>query len=120
MSNMWIEVKGKQCFYCQYPAETIDHYIPLSRGGYKTKPNNQVPACKLCNGTKGNAHPSDFIEFMTFVKEEGSDLHTLSRSQRRMMKYRFQKKTGISIGPAEEMQTIVLSREERLKALANL
>ena len=43
------------CYYCQrrvLPAElTMDHLIPLVRGGKSTK-GNLVPACKECNSKK--------------------------------------------------------------------
>ena len=35
---------------------TIDHVIPLSRGGKNTA-DNRKPAHQLCNRMKGNAHP---------------------------------------------------------------
>ncbi|HJY82796.1 MAG TPA: HNH endonuclease signature motif containing protein [Candidatus Binatia bacterium] len=49
-----------RCFYCQRrfsPAElTMDHLIPLVRGGKSTK-GNLVPACQECNGKKKYALP---------------------------------------------------------------
>ncbi|PIP38587.1 MAG: HNH endonuclease [Desulfobacterales bacterium CG23_combo_of_CG06-09_8_20_14_all_51_8] len=43
------------CHYCQgkFPAKelTMDHIVPLSRGGKSTK-NNVVPCCKVCNTKK--------------------------------------------------------------------
>jgi len=43
------------CYYCQnrfQPTElTMDHIVPLSRGGKSTK-NNVVPCCKKCNSEK--------------------------------------------------------------------
>jgi 5-methylcytosine-specific restriction endonuclease McrA len=48
------------CHYCQRrfpPAElTMDHLIPLVRGGKSTK-GNLVPACKACNNRKKYALP---------------------------------------------------------------
>jgi 5-methylcytosine-specific restriction endonuclease McrA len=48
------------CFYCQrrFPPEelTMDHLIPLVRGGRSTK-GNLVPACKECNSKKKYALP---------------------------------------------------------------
>lgn len=48
------------CYYCQQhfpPTElTMDHLIPLVRGGKSTK-GNLVPACKECNNKKKYALP---------------------------------------------------------------
>ena len=48
------------CHYCQHqflPAElTMDHLVPLARGGKSTK-GNLVPACKECNTKKKYALP---------------------------------------------------------------
>ena len=48
------------CHYCHErfpPAElTMDHLIPLVRGGRSTK-GNIVPACKACNSKKKYALP---------------------------------------------------------------
>jgi len=43
------------CHYCgeKFPAAelTMDHIVPLARGGKSTR-GNIVPACKLCNNRK--------------------------------------------------------------------
>jgi 5-methylcytosine-specific restriction protein A len=43
------------CYYCgrEFPPRelTMDHLVPLVRGGRSTK-GNLVPACKKCNTTK--------------------------------------------------------------------
>lgn len=48
------------CYYCQQkfpPVQlTMDHLIPLVRGGKSTK-GNLVPACKECNKEKKYALP---------------------------------------------------------------
>lgn len=42
------------CAYCDREAKlTLDHVIPLSKGGTHSK-NNVVPACGHCNSSKGN------------------------------------------------------------------
>jgi 5-methylcytosine-specific restriction endonuclease McrA len=44
---------GGVCAYCQVaPYESIDHVIPLARGG-SNWPANLRPACMLCNTSKG-------------------------------------------------------------------
>ncbi len=51
------------CQYCGVrgtPAElTIDHVVPVSRGGAPSTWENQVVACKRCNGRKANHLPSE-------------------------------------------------------------
>ena len=49
-----------QCMYCGTTkgALTIDHVIPLSRGG-KTSFDNCVAACRPCNNWKGGRTPSE-------------------------------------------------------------
>lgn len=43
------------CYYCQKPLKkndvTMDHIVPIVRGGRSTK-GNVVPACKECNNNK--------------------------------------------------------------------
>jgi 5-methylcytosine-specific restriction endonuclease McrA len=39
------------CFYCANPAQTIDHVIPIARGGAHGI-GNLVPACNHCNFSK--------------------------------------------------------------------
>lgn len=47
-------IVGKTCVYCnKRNAETVDHVIPLCRGGTYTL-DNLVGACRLCNSSKGS------------------------------------------------------------------
>jgi 5-methylcytosine-specific restriction protein A len=52
------------CHHCQGrfgPAElTMDHLVPLARGGQSVK-NNLVPSCKACNSKKKLATPVDLL-----------------------------------------------------------
>jgi 5-methylcytosine-specific restriction endonuclease McrA len=55
-SRWWQSLINKaKCYYCQTPltreAVTMDHIVPISRGGRSTK-GNIVPACKKCNALK--------------------------------------------------------------------
>ncbi|MFJ7588418.1 HNH endonuclease [Streptomyces sp. NPDC097617] len=43
---------GSRCCYCNEPATSIDHVVPLSRGGHDVEAN-AVPCCKSCNSSKG-------------------------------------------------------------------
>ena len=43
-----------QCAFCRkQAANTVDHIVPLSRGGLHEN-GNVIPACRLCNVKKGN------------------------------------------------------------------
>lgn len=44
--------EGRVCQYCQNSFDTIDHVIPLTRGGDNML-NNLVPCCRSCNSSKG-------------------------------------------------------------------
>ncbi len=62
----WWESKLKQghCYYCnkKFAREflTMDHKVPLARGGVSSK-NNIVVCCKNCNTTKKDRFSVDFI-----------------------------------------------------------
>lgn len=47
-----------RCAYCGGRATTIDHVLPVSRGGEWSWLNN-VAACQRCNGRKGNRTPQE-------------------------------------------------------------
>jgi 5-methylcytosine-specific restriction endonuclease McrA len=52
------------CTYCKSNKElTIDHVIPVSRGG-KTSFENCTTACKPCNNKKGNRTPREAKMFL--------------------------------------------------------
>lgn len=57
-SSWWKQQIGKGvCYHCEqrFPKEelTMDHLVPLARGG-KTSKKNCVVCCKECNNKKGN------------------------------------------------------------------
>jgi len=51
------------CYYCRrsigYRALTMDHLVPLGRGGRSTR-GNVVPACKECNSKKKSLVPVEW------------------------------------------------------------
>lgn len=59
------------CHYCgkkHKPEElTMDHVIPLSRGGISER-MNIVPACKECNNRKKYLLPSEWEEYLEKIK----------------------------------------------------
>lgn len=77
MSNNWGKrvrqrlARKKRCYYCDSKLtwddlslktnKTVDHFIPLSKGGRNTN-DNAVICCSRCNRMKGNFMPDEFIE----------------------------------------------------------
>ena len=64
-SRWWQTLINKaSCYYCEKaltPKEvTMDHIVPLSKGGRSTK-SNVVPACKDCNTKKKDKTAVDLI-----------------------------------------------------------
>ncbi len=61
------------CHYCGrsfLPAEmTMDHVVPLSRGGKTTK-GNVVPACKTCNTEKNRLVPVEWDAYLERLDKE--------------------------------------------------
>lgn len=64
--------KGR-CHYCGGAAEpkslTMDHIVPISRGGKSTK-GNVVPACKTCNNRKKQLLPMEWDDYLASVRSE--------------------------------------------------
>jgi 5-methylcytosine-specific restriction endonuclease McrA len=71
-SQWWKNILGKGiCHYCQKkfsPKElTMDHIVPVARGGSSTK-GNVVPACRKCNQEKKLVTPVE--EALKKLREE--------------------------------------------------
>jgi hypothetical protein len=43
--------KGRPCWACGGPAETVDHLVPITRGGTNSE-GNLAPACRACNASR--------------------------------------------------------------------
>ncbi len=60
------------CYYCGQsvpPKElTLDHVLPVARGGRSTR-GNCVPACKECNNRKKNLLPIEWDDYLQRLKE---------------------------------------------------
>lgn len=74
-TNWWREKLSKgECYYCGgiFPASeiTMDHVVPLIRGGKSTK-GNIVPACKACNNAKKHKLPIEWDEYLNNIKNKG-------------------------------------------------
>ena len=64
-SNWWKQkIAAGICYYCGKkfkPQElTMDHIVPIARGGKSTK-SNVVPACKECNNKKKYLTPVEIL-----------------------------------------------------------
>lgn len=64
-SQWWKQqIADGKCHYCGRtvdPAElTMDHIVPVSRGGRSTK-GNVVPCCKACNSDKKYLTPAEML-----------------------------------------------------------
>lgn len=71
----WHTIVSKgECYYCGakvHPKElTMDHIVPLSRGGKSTK-GNIVAACKMCNNKKKYLLPVEWEEYLKSIKNNG-------------------------------------------------
>jgi len=62
-----------RCHYCHrvFPPEelTMDHLVPLVRGGRTTK-GNVVPCCKECNSLKKYMLPLEWQEYLERLRHE--------------------------------------------------
>ena len=67
-SRWWQQktASGK-CYFCKkkkvFKELTMDHLVPLARGGRSTK-DNLVPWCKSCNNKKKSMLPLEWEEYL--------------------------------------------------------
>ena len=61
-------IQSTNCYYCQTPLTaktvTMDHIVPVSRGGRSTK-GNVVPCCKECNNQKKHLTAVEWEMYLT-------------------------------------------------------
>jgi len=74
----WLNrVQKGVCYYCGKKVDpkniTMDHVVPLSRGG-KSKKGNIVPACKECNNKKKYLLPLEWAEYLNSLKDDKSSV----------------------------------------------
>lgn len=64
VAKHWRELQrraGGLCAYCrEHPANSVDHFIPLVKGGPHDYANI-VPACKHCNSWKRQHDPEQWV-----------------------------------------------------------
>lgn len=53
---------GFVCFYCGQDATTVDHIIPIIKGGDPIALENMVAACRSCNSAKGSRSEGLFLQ----------------------------------------------------------
>ena len=62
------------CYYCGKPTPpgelTMDHLVPLIRGGRSTR-GNVAPACKSCNNRKKYMLPIEWEEYLKNLSKRG-------------------------------------------------
>ncbi|MBU1232930.1 MAG: HNH endonuclease [Proteobacteria bacterium] len=62
-----------KCHFCgrkvPFKELTMDHLLPLGRGGRSTK-DNLVPCCKSCNNKKKSMLPLEWEEYIENLKSE--------------------------------------------------
>jgi 5-methylcytosine-specific restriction endonuclease McrA len=73
--SQWWKRKRSEgvCHFChrRFPPKelTMDHIVPLIRGGKSTK-GNVVPSCKECNNKKRHMLPLEWEEYLDRLKGE--------------------------------------------------
>ena len=71
------KIQEGRCHYCREKVGrehlTMDHVVPLSRGG-KSKKGNIVPACKDCNTKKKYLLPIEWEEYLKSLTGQARDL----------------------------------------------
>jgi 5-methylcytosine-specific restriction endonuclease McrA len=64
------------CYYCRrqvgHKALTMDHLVPLGRGGTSIR-GNVVPACKDCNTRKKSLLPIEWQEYVDSLADRADD-----------------------------------------------
>lgn len=76
-SQWWLnKIQAGVCYYCRRKVGrenlTMDHVVPLSRGG-RSKKGNIVPACKKCNSKKKYMLPLEWEEYLKRLAERSVD-----------------------------------------------
>ena len=64
------------CYYCRrqvgHKALTMDHLVPLGRGGTSIR-GNVVPACKECNTRKKSLLPIEWQDYVDSLADRAAD-----------------------------------------------
>lgn len=76
-SRWWQNILAAgRCHYCGRPTPkaelTMDHVVPLTRGGRSSK-GNLVACCKECNNRKKNLLPLEWEEYLEKAGSAGKE-----------------------------------------------
>lgn len=52
----------RTCHYCQGEANTVDHIVPIKKGGDPVDMLNMVACCQSCNSRKGSRSQGVFLQ----------------------------------------------------------
>lgn len=70
------KISRRRCFYCGKEVSekelTMDHVVPLIRGGKSVK-SNLVPACKECNNKKKYMLPLEWEQYLQSLNSFDSE-----------------------------------------------
>lgn len=58
-----------KCCYCNKPATSLDHFIPLTKGGSDVV-GNMLPACSFCNSSKNANDPEQWYKGQAFFSKK--------------------------------------------------
>ena len=75
-TNWWYaRIQDGECYYCRRSVGrenlTMDHVVPLVRGG-KSKKGNLVPACRECNSKKKYLLPLEWEAYLKDLAERSA------------------------------------------------
>lgn len=75
-TDWWMrKIQKGECYYCHEQVGrsnlTMDHIVPLSRGG-KSRKGNIVAACKDCNSKKKYLLPVEWAEYLASLSDKKS------------------------------------------------
>lgn len=77
-THWWYQkIQKGDCYYCQRKVGreqlTMDHVVPLSRGG-KSRKGNIVPSCKECNNKKKYLLPIEWEDYLKSLSNRPIDV----------------------------------------------
>lgn len=69
-----------RCSYCgrSCPDGAVDHFVPLARGG-TSLPWNMVPCCPVCNRSKGDHAPDEWMRAVGLPEATIAAVHSATR-----------------------------------------
>lgn len=100
MKRAALKVCNRRCVYCgtsiECNAATLDHVVPVARGG-RHEAGNLVVACKACNQLKGGMLP---LQFFFLHPWAGLNFVRYARAAHRALKRGAQRAVSLSLAQA--------------------